>query len=48
MPQLPQIDSVKAPDKIMAQATRTRQFPWLNLPFILVIACWCQPQARHP
>ncbi|WP_101722159.1 rod shape-determining protein RodA [Eggerthella timonensis] len=38
MPQLPQIDSVKAPDKIVAQATRTRRFPWLNLPFILVIA----------
>lgn len=38
MPQLPQIDSVKATDKIVAQATRTRRFPWLNLPFILVIA----------
>ena len=38
MPQLPQINSVKAPDKIVAQATRTRRFPWLNLPFIVVIA----------
>lgn len=38
MPQLPQINSVKAPDKIVAQATRTRRLPWLNLPFILVIA----------
>lgn len=37
MPQLPQINSVKAPDKVVAQATRTRRFPWLNLPFILVI-----------
>ncbi|MFR0868268.1 MAG: hypothetical protein ACLSGS_04250 [Adlercreutzia sp.] len=26
MPQLPQIDSVKAPDKIVAQATRARRF----------------------
>ena len=38
MPQLPQINSVKAPDKVVAQATRTRRFPWLNLPFILVLA----------
>ena len=38
MSQLPQINSVKAPDKIVAQATRTRRFPWLNLPFIVVIA----------
>ena len=38
MPQLPQINSVKAPDKVVAQATRTRRFPWLNLPFILVVA----------
>ena len=38
MPQLPQIDSVKAPDKIVAQATRARRFPWLNIPFILVVA----------
>lgn len=38
MPQLPQINSVKAPDKVVAQATRTRRLPWLNLPFILVIA----------
>ena len=37
MSQLPQINSVKAPDKIVAQATRTRRFPWLNLPFIVVI-----------
>ena len=38
MSQLPQINSVKAPDKIVAQATRPRRFPWLNLPFIVVIA----------
>lgn len=38
MPQLPQINSVKAPDKIVTQATRARRFPWLNLPFILVVA----------
>lgn len=37
MSQLPQINSVKAPDKIVVQATRTRRFPWLNLPFIVVI-----------
>ena len=34
MPQLPQIDSLKAPDRAVAQATRTRRFPWLNLPFV--------------
>ena len=39
MPQLPQIDSVKAPDKIVAQATRARRFPSLHIPFIL---CWCR------
>lgn len=37
MSQLPQINSVKAPDRIVAQATRTRRFPWLNLPFIVVV-----------
>ncbi len=38
MPQLPQINSVKTPDRAVAQATRTRRFPWLNLPFIVVVA----------
>ena len=38
MPQLPQIDSLKAPDRAVAQATRTRRFPWLNLPFVVVVA----------
>ena len=38
MPQLPQINSVKAPDRAVVQATRTRRFPWLNLPFLIVIA----------
>lgn len=37
MPQPPQINSVKAPDKAVAQATRVRRFPWLNLPFIIVV-----------
>ncbi|OUO90858.1 rod shape-determining protein RodA [Gordonibacter sp. An230] len=38
MPQLPQIDSLKTPDRAVAQATRARRFPWLNLPFVVVIA----------
>lgn len=38
MPQLPQIDSLKAPDRAVAQATRARRFPWLNLPFVVVVA----------
>lgn len=39
MPQLPEISSVKAPDRSVAQAARTRRFSWLNLPFIVVVAC---------
>ncbi len=38
MPQLPQINSVKAPDRAVTQATRMRRFPWLNLPFVIVVA----------
>ena len=38
MSQLPQIDSLKAPDRAVAQATRARRFPWLNLPFVVVVA----------
>lgn len=38
MSQLPQINSVKSPDRIVAQATRARRFPWLNLPFVIVVA----------
>ena len=43
MPQLPQIDSLKAPDRAVAQATRTRRFPWLNLPFVVVVATTRSP-----
>lgn len=38
MPQLPQINSVKAPDRAVVQATRSRRVPWLNLPFVIVVA----------
>lgn len=38
MSQLPQINSVKAPDKAVTQATRVRRFPWLHLPFLFVSA----------
>ncbi len=38
MPQLPQIDSLKTPDRSVAQATRARRLPWLNLPFVAVVA----------
>lgn len=38
MPQLPQIDSLKTPDAAVAHATRTRRLPWLNVPFIAVVA----------
>ncbi len=37
MPQLPQIHSLRHPDASVAQATRTSRFPFLHLPFILVI-----------
>lgn len=36
MSQLPQINSVKAPDKAVVDATRSRRFPSLNLPLIIV------------
>ena len=39
MPQLPEINSVKTPDRMVAQATRERRFPWLNVPLIVVVAC---------
>ena len=39
MPQLPEINSVKTPDRMVAQATRERRFPWLNLPLIVVVVC---------
>lgn len=38
MAQPPQIHSVKTPDKAVADATRSRRFPSLNLPLILVVA----------
>lgn len=37
MAQLPQISSVKVPDQAVANATRQRRFPLLNIPFIVVI-----------
>ncbi|WP_080803740.1 rod shape-determining protein RodA [Arabiibacter massiliensis] len=38
MPQLPQINSVKAPDRAVVQATRSRRLPWLNIPLVVVVA----------
>lgn len=38
MAQPPQIHSVKAPDRAVAQATRSRRFPFINLPFLIVTA----------
>ncbi|BAK44384.1 rod shape-determining protein RodA [Eggerthella sp. YY7918] len=38
MPQLPQINSLKTPDRAVENATRTRRFAWLNLPFMIVVA----------
>ncbi len=38
MPQLPQISSVKAPDKAVVDATKPRRFRYLNLPFLFVVA----------
>ena len=38
MAQPPQIHSVKMPDKAVVDATRSRRFPSLNLPLILVVA----------
>lgn len=37
MPQLPQINSIKEPDRIVQRATQARRLPWLNIPFVLVI-----------
>lgn len=37
MAQLPQIDSLAAPDKAVARSTRKRRFPALNLPFLVVV-----------
>lgn len=36
MSQVPQIHSLKMPDQSVVQATRTRRFPWLNIPFVVV------------
>lgn len=38
MTSLPQIHSVKTPDKSVAQATKAKRFPSLNLPFLFVLA----------
>lgn len=37
MAQLPQISSVKIPDKAVADATRSRRFPTLNMPLIAIV-----------
>ena len=39
MPQLPEISSVKTSNGAVRQPARERRFPWLNLPFIIVITC---------
>ena len=39
MPQLPQIDSLRTPDVAVAHATKARRLPWLNVPFVFVVAC---------
>lgn len=38
MPQLPQIQSVKAPDRAVVDATKPRRFKYANLPFLVVVA----------
>lgn len=38
MAQLPTINSVKAPDKAVVDATRPRRFKYLNLPLLFVVA----------
>ena len=38
MPQLPQIQSVKAPDRAVVDATNPRRFKYFNLPFLIVLA----------
>ena len=37
MAQPPQIDTVRAPDRSVSDATRTRRFPSLNLPLLVVV-----------
>ena len=39
MSQLPEISSVKTSNGAVRQPARERRFPWLNLPFIIVITC---------
>ncbi|WP_139653362.1 FtsW/RodA/SpoVE family cell cycle protein [Raoultibacter phocaeensis] len=38
MPELPQISTVKAPDKAVVDATKPRRFKYLNLPFLAIVA----------
>ena len=38
MPQLPQIQSVKAPDRAVVDATTPRRFKYFTLPFLIVLA----------
>ena len=38
MPQLPQIQSVKAPDRAVVDATKPRRFKYINLPFLIVVS----------
>lgn len=38
MPQLPQISTVKTPDKAVVDATKPRRFKYLNLPFLAIVA----------
>ena len=38
MPQLPQIQPVKAPDRAVVDATKPRRFKYFNLPFLIVLA----------
>ena len=38
MAQPPQINSVRTPDKAVVDATRSRRFPSLNLPLVVVVA----------
>lgn len=39
MSSVPQIESVKAPDKAVTQATHVSRFPSLNIPFLLILFC---------
>ena len=38
MPELPQINTVKAPDADVVRAARERRFPHLNVPLVIVVA----------